>query len=65
MAAGAVPETDSERTEIMAAKKSAAKPDPTKKPADPNVLQVREGLEGIAKPMNESCLLYTSDAADE
>jgi hypothetical protein len=42
----------------MVAKKSAAKPasgaTPPKKPADPNVLQVKEGLEGIAKPMNES-----------
>lgn len=42
----------------MVAKKSAAKPasgaTPPKKPADPNVLQVQEGLEGITKPMNES-----------
>lgn len=38
----------------MAAKKSAAKPATTKKPADPNTLQVHEGLEGITKPMSES-----------
>lgn len=37
----------------MAAKKSAAKPATPAKP-DPNVLQVREGLEGITKEMTES-----------
>lgn len=35
-------------------KTALAKPDTPKKPADPSVLQVHEGLEGIAKPMNES-----------
>jgi hypothetical protein len=36
----------------MAEKKSAAKPATTK--PDPNILQVREGLEGITKGMSES-----------
>lgn len=39
---------------MMATKKAAAKPATPKKPADPNVLQVHEGLEGITKPMNDS-----------
>ena len=38
----------------MAAKKSAAKPATTKNLANPDILQVHEGLEGIKKPMSES-----------
>ena len=41
----------------MAERKKAAKPDAPKKPADPSVLQVREGFEGITKGMEQSDIM--------
>lgn len=38
----------------MAEKKSAQKPATTKKPEDPSVLKIHEGLEGITKGMDDS-----------